>query len=214
MTPRAPDRIPRSEGASVFGHRADAYHDARPDYPDRVFELLVEPCGLADGCRTLEVGAGSGQATRRALDLGARPLVAVEPDPGFAGLLESLARSSSGALVPVLEAFESADLDAGSFDLAMSATAFHWLDRDLGPRKLGACLRFVGPPAGRARRHHSYARLRLAARAFGACRPLMRISARPARRQGSSTTLAKWIRFPSGSATMKSCAPQGCSRYD
>jgi hypothetical protein len=28
---------------------------------------------------------------------------------------------------------------------------------------------FVGPPAGRARRHHSFARLRLAARAFGAC---------------------------------------------
>jgi SAM-dependent methyltransferase len=141
MTPRVPDRIPRSEGASVFGRRADAYHDARPDYPDRVFELLVEPCGLADGCRTLEVGAGSGQATRRALDLGARPLVAVEPDPGFAGALESLARSSGGALVPVLEAFEAADLDANSFDLALSATAFHWLDRDLGPHKLGACLR-------------------------------------------------------------------------
>jgi electron transfer flavoprotein alpha subunit len=38
----------------------------------------------------------------------------------------------------------------------------------------------VGPPAGRARRHHSYARLRLAARAFGACKLWVRLRAEPA----------------------------------
>jgi hypothetical protein len=38
----------------------------------------------------------------------------------------------------------------------------------------------VGPPAGGARRHHSFARLRLAARAFGACvGPRCELEARP-----------------------------------
>jgi SAM-dependent methyltransferase len=137
----SPDRVARSEGAELFGSAAVAYPGTRPAYPDRVYELLVEHCGLAEGCRTVEVGAGSGQATQRLLETGARPLVAVEPDPGFAKALETLAQGSEGALVPVFATFESAQLREAAFDLAVSATAFHWLDRATGPRKLGACLR-------------------------------------------------------------------------
>ena len=140
----SPERVARSEGATLFGRAAVAYRTARPGYPDRVYQLLAEHCGLADGCRTIEVGAGSGQATRRLLELGARPLVAVEPDAGFADDLEALARSSGGAVVPVFAPFESAELEEAAFDLAVSATAFHWLDRTIGPRKLGACLRDEG----------------------------------------------------------------------
>lgn len=136
-----PEPIARSEGRALFGRDARGYDAARPDYPDRVFELLVERCGLADGCRTLEVGAGSGKATRRLVELGARPLVAVEPDRGFEPALEALARASGGAVVPHCEAFESVALDEGAFDLAVSATAFHWLDPQRAPQKLGACLR-------------------------------------------------------------------------
>ena len=135
------EEIPRDEGRALFGRDAALYQQARPDYPERVYELLTGRCGLADDCATLEVGAGSGQATRRLLELGARPLVAVEPDRGFESALESLARSSDGALVPLLGSFESANLHEGAFDLAICATSFHWLDRHTGPRKLGACLR-------------------------------------------------------------------------
>jgi SAM-dependent methyltransferase len=134
------DPIPRSEGRAVFGRDAALYDAARPAYPERVFGLLVERCGLRDGCRTLEVGAGSGLATRRLLERGARPLVAVEPDRAFGSALESLARSSPGRLVPVFSSFESADVPEAAFDLAVCAMSFHWLDPALAPRKLGACL--------------------------------------------------------------------------
>ena len=135
------DLISRSEGSALFGRDSASYEEARPDYPERVYELLVERCGLTEGCRTIEVGAGSGQATRRIAELGARPLIAVEPDRGFASALESLARTSDHAVVPLFTSFESASVPAGSFDLAVGATSFHWLDRAIGPRKLGACLR-------------------------------------------------------------------------
>lgn len=135
------DEIPPCEGRGLFGRHSACYEGARPDYPARVYELLVERCGLADGCRTIEVGAGSGLATTRLVELGARPLVPVEPDRRFADALESLGRISNGAAIPLFSPFESADVEAGAFDLAVCATSFHWLDRDVGSRKLGACLR-------------------------------------------------------------------------
>jgi SAM-dependent methyltransferase len=134
-------RIAHDEGRELFGCDPAAYDRARPAYPARVYEILVDRCGLRDGCRTLEVGAGSGLATRRLVELGARPLVAVEPDGRFREALESLARISRGTVLPVFASFESADLEAGTFDLAVCASSFHWLDREAGPLELGACLR-------------------------------------------------------------------------
>jgi len=139
-----PDEISRREGRGLFGHAAACYQEARPDYPERVYELLVERCGLADGCRTLEVGAGSGQATRRLLELGAHPLLAVEPDRRFAKALESLAEASGHRLAPLFTSFESANVPRAEFDLAVCATSFHWLDPAAGRCKLGACLRAGG----------------------------------------------------------------------
>jgi hypothetical protein len=46
---------------------------------------LCGRCGLAHGAAA--IGAGTGTATRRLLDLGANPLVAIEPDARFATFL-------------------------------------------------------------------------------------------------------------------------------
>jgi phospholipid N-methyltransferase len=45
----------------------------------------ADGCGLAHGAAA--IGAGTGTATRRLLDLGANPLVAIEPDARFATFL-------------------------------------------------------------------------------------------------------------------------------
>ena len=58
----------RSEGRHVFGPDAAGYHRARPGHPDRVYEVLVERCGLGPGAVVLEIGPGTGQATRRLLE--------------------------------------------------------------------------------------------------------------------------------------------------
>jgi len=127
----------RPVGRSVFGRDARGYAAGRPDYPPRVYEVLVERCGLGPGTGALEVGPGTGLVTAHLLDAGAR-VVAVEPDPGMA---EHLAAAHPGALEIVVSPLEDAELPEGAFDLAVAATSFHWVDQEPGLRTLGAALR-------------------------------------------------------------------------
>lgn len=131
-------RIRREEGRRLFGSDPAAYDAARPGHAERVYEVLVERCGLEPGTRVLEVGPGTGQATRRMLDLGAEPLVALEPDPALAAYL----REALGERVEIRETpLEEAELAPGAFDLAAAASSFHWVDEEIGLERLFAALR-------------------------------------------------------------------------
>jgi SAM-dependent methyltransferase len=131
-------RIAREEGRRLFGSDPAVYDAARPGHAERVYQVLVERCGLAQGARVLEVGPGTGQATRRLLALGAEPLVALEPDPALAAHL----RESLGARVEIRETtLEDAELELGAYDLAAAASSFHWIDEDVGLARIAAALR-------------------------------------------------------------------------
>jgi len=119
--------IERAAGRSTFGADPEKYDWARPRYPEAVYQLLRDRCALRVGTHTFEVGPGTGIATRRLLELGARPLVAVEPDERLAAYLDQSV--ASDALQVVRSSFEDADLTDGAFDLGASATAFHWLEQ-------------------------------------------------------------------------------------
>ena len=124
-----PDIIGREEGRRVFGSDPDAYDRARPGHAERVYEILVERCGLGPGTSVLEIGPGTGQATRRLLELGAGLLVAIEPNEDLARYLAS----SVGDRVEIrVTALEDADLPASWFDLAAAASSFHWIDSAVG----------------------------------------------------------------------------------
>lgn len=131
--------VDRTFGRQAFGLDPYGYHAARPAYPDWVFETLCDQCGLACGAALFEIGAGTGKATRRLLDLGANPVIAVEPDPRLATFLRKT--NSDEALSVMVSTFEDAALDEASFDLGVSATAFHWLNEDEALVKVAALLR-------------------------------------------------------------------------
>jgi SAM-dependent methyltransferase len=132
-------KIGREAGRTAFGSDPDAYHAARPGYPDWVYEALCSQCGLGLGSAVFEIGAGTGLATRRLLTLGAGPLIAIEPDPRLA---DFLSRSCPDENLRVLvSTFEEADLDAAAFDLGISATAFHWLEEEAALAKISRLLR-------------------------------------------------------------------------
>lgn len=135
---RALPRLELNDGRRVFGAVAATYDGARPRYPDAVFELLREHCGLGPGTRVFEVGPGTGLATRPLLAAGAA-VVAVEPDGRMAAVL----RDSAGPerLQGVVAAFENADLPEAGFDLGCAATAFHWLDQRPALAKVTRLLR-------------------------------------------------------------------------
>jgi SAM-dependent methyltransferase len=125
-------RIDRTEGRSLFGLDPEAYDRARPDYPDRIYDILRERCGLSPTTKVLEIGPGSGTATRRLLALGVSDIVAIEPDESLAAYLSS----NSSRIDVRVEPFEDADLVPASFDLAIAATTFHWIDQQTGLRKV------------------------------------------------------------------------------
>ena len=130
--------LQRVEGRSVFGQDPAAYARARPPYPERVFEVLRERCGLREGTSVLELGPGPGTATHRLVEHGAGPIVAIEPNPTSA---EYLTKELHGAVSVVVASFEEAEIDSASFDLVVAATSFHWIDPDVGLPKVLDVLR-------------------------------------------------------------------------
>jgi len=134
--------LDRKFGREAFGADPAGYHAARPTYPNWVFEILCDRCDLTRGAATFEIGAGTGTATRQLLDLGANPLVAIEPDSRLATFLRETVRDE--ALRVVSSSFEDAALGEASFDLGVSATAFHWLNEDLALAKVAKLLRLGG----------------------------------------------------------------------
>jgi SAM-dependent methyltransferase len=134
----ARETFDRSEGRNVFGRDAAGYHRARPGHPDRVYDVLQERCGLGPGTVVLEVGSGTGQATRPLLERGAARLVAIEPDPELADYLPSVTGGRPEILRTTLE---DADLPAAAFDLAVAASSFHWVNAERGLAVIREALR-------------------------------------------------------------------------
>ena len=120
-----------------FNADALTYKRGRPRYPDAVFDLLAERCGLRAGARVLEIGAGTGLATEPLLAAGAH-VVAVEPGESLAAIL--VADHACDRLEVLVSDFEAVDLPGG-FDLAVAATALHWLDPATSTAKIARVVR-------------------------------------------------------------------------
>ena len=102
---------------TTFGTVPEQYDRARPGYPAALFDDLV---ALTGGGRLLEIGCGTGQATR---DLVGRGFEVTCVD--LSADLVALARVNvPGATYVVADAETWQD---GPFDVVASFTAFHWL---------------------------------------------------------------------------------------
>jgi SAM-dependent methyltransferase len=114
---------------TTFAEVAELYDRARPGYPPQLFDDLVVLAGLRTGARVLEVGCGTGQATR---DLAARGLdvTCVE----LSSDLAAVARRNVPAAEVVVANFETWEPER-TFDTIVAFTAFHWLDPELRYRK-------------------------------------------------------------------------------
>lgn len=112
----------------TFNSAASLYDDVRPNYPEDLFADIVTLSGVQEGGSILEVGCGTGKATLPfalrgfeilCLDIGAdlvdvaRRKLALNPNVTF--------------LLCPFEEWEP----CGSFDLVVSATAFHWVDANV-----------------------------------------------------------------------------------
>ena len=124
---------------STFDQAAELYDRARPGYPAALFDDLAALTGIGPGSRVLEIGPGTGQATRPLAERGCR-VVAVELGAGLAAVARrNLAAFPSVEVVTA--AFEDWPLPAEPFDLVLAATAFHWIDPSVRVDKVADALR-------------------------------------------------------------------------
>jgi SAM-dependent methyltransferase len=117
-----------TEERLAFDQVPEVYDRVRPSYPEPLFDELFSYLRLAGPATILEVGAGTGKATRSLLERGAS-VTAIEIGAHLADFLRTkLSPDFPGCLEVVNAPFEQCDLPAGHFDAVVSATAFHWLD--------------------------------------------------------------------------------------
>jgi SAM-dependent methyltransferase len=105
-----------------FSQAAEIYDEIRPSYPAALFDHLFRL--LPARPNIIEVGPGTGQATRDLLRRGAI-VHAIEIGPAMAARLR--ANLPSDELQVTVGDFERVDIPSASMDAVFSATAYHWI---------------------------------------------------------------------------------------
>ncbi|WP_067691912.1 class I SAM-dependent methyltransferase [Nocardia jejuensis] len=123
-----PHRVTRV--AVSFGSHAARYDRTRPAYPAALVERIV----AAAGPGILDVGCGTGTASRQFQAAGCRVL-GVEPDARMADF------ARRGGLTVEESTFETWDPADRTFDAVIAATAWHWVDPLAGAAKAARVLR-------------------------------------------------------------------------
>ncbi|HEY3832749.1 MAG TPA: class I SAM-dependent methyltransferase [Acidimicrobiia bacterium] len=117
----------RRAGRISFDAVAEQYGAARPEYPPELFDTVVEITGITTDSRLLEMGPGTGIATRVMAERGFH-ITAIELGDHMAAVARrNLAEFPNVEIV--VGDFETWDPgERAPFDLIYAATAFHWVD--------------------------------------------------------------------------------------
>lgn len=110
------------------------YDLLRPNYMPGIFKSIIDFAKLDHSRYALEIGIGTGKATRPILKTGCK-LTAVEPAQQLAEFTRKKFSGFHNLCIDVTT-FEEYQGKKESFDLVYSASAFHWIDEDLGYKKV------------------------------------------------------------------------------
>jgi SAM-dependent methyltransferase len=110
-----------TERALSFGAVAADYERFRLGYPDELVDVVLSYAGAPVGT-ALEVGAGTGKATRVFARRGIA-VTASDPDPA---MLEELRLHVPDTVTTVCAAFEELPLTS-TYDLVFAAASLHWI---------------------------------------------------------------------------------------
>ena len=114
----------------VFDEVPELYDRVRPRYPDELFADLVAITGIDERSAVLEVGCGTGQATRSLAALGCS-ITAVEPGIGMAAVARQRL-AAFGNVVVETSSFEEWNDRGRRFDALVAASSWHWVDPSIG----------------------------------------------------------------------------------
>jgi ubiquinone/menaquinone biosynthesis C-methylase UbiE len=132
------DQVKRHYQRGLFDGIARRYEEYRPGYPDHVVRFVTQTARLGRGAAILEIGCGTGQLTERLAGSAFR-LTAIDLGPS---LIAAARQRLAGAHVSLqVTSFEDLAVADESFDLIISAAAFHWVDPEVAFTKSARLLR-------------------------------------------------------------------------
>jgi SAM-dependent methyltransferase len=132
----------RRDLGRVFNEVPELYDRVRPGYPDELFADLAAITRTDDRSSVLEVGCGTGQATRSLAEL-ACSVTAVEPGADMAALARQRL-ATFGNVTVEMSTFEDWDDRGARFDVLVAASAWHWVDPTIGWQRAHDVLRPAG----------------------------------------------------------------------
>lgn len=126
----------RRDLGRVFNEVPEIYDRVRPTYPQQLFAELVAITGIDARSSVLEVGCGTGQATRSLAALGCS-VTAVEPCADLAALARRRLATFRNVEIET-STFEEWNERGRQFDVLVAASAWHWVDPSIGWRRAHA----------------------------------------------------------------------------
>jgi SAM-dependent methyltransferase len=123
----------------MFNEVPELYDRVRPTYPDELFADLVGITAIDARSSVLEVGCGTGQATRSLAALGCS-VTAVEPGTGMAALARQRLATVPNVQIET-SSFEKWNDQGRRFDALVAASSWHWVDPSIGWRRAHDVLR-------------------------------------------------------------------------
>ncbi|MFD4231208.1 class I SAM-dependent methyltransferase [Streptomyces sp. NPDC058545] len=130
MTDDPQMRPNRHDLGRAFNEVSELYDRVRPGYPDELFADLGSITGMDERSSVLEVGCGTGQATRSLAALGCS-VTAVEPGTDMAALARRRIASFRNVEVET-STFEEWHDRGRRFDVLVAASSWHWVDPSIG----------------------------------------------------------------------------------
>lgn len=115
----------RSASAEFLDGDVVAAYVHRPDYPDALYDALLDL--MPKRGRVLDIGTGPGKIARSLADR-VGEILALDPSAAMLDLGRSLDGGSHPNIIWMQGAAEDLLLDEGVLDLAVAGAAIHWID--------------------------------------------------------------------------------------
>lgn len=131
----------RRHRRALFEGVADRYQNSRPGYPPELVQFVINTARLRADSAVLDVGCGTGQLTGQLAEHG---LAVTAIDIGASMIETARRRIGTRRICFDVVAFEEFEAPEASFDLIISATAFHWIDPEVKFARAARLLRGGG----------------------------------------------------------------------
>ncbi|MBL4937689.1 methyltransferase domain-containing protein [Clostridium sp. YIM B02515] len=124
----------------AFDKVAEEYDRIRPTYPIKVFKDIIEYSNLKQDDNIIEIGCGTGQATEGFVNLGYTNITAVELGKDLCKIAADKFKHYKNINIFHSDFEGWKEKQGQKFDLAISATAFHWIKQNIGYKKTAELL--------------------------------------------------------------------------